>query len=61
MNGLLGYVSLIVLRTCWRFSDVHAKLYHRPLLHLFRKRPVFSNADPVFSVSNPDFSAISKL
>jgi hypothetical protein len=23
--------------------------------------PYFSNADPVFSPSNPDFSAISKL
>jgi hypothetical protein len=28
-----------MVRICWSFSDVHAKLYHRPLLHLFRKHP----------------------
>ena len=65
MNGLLYYVSLAVLRTCaylLEFFRCPRKTLSPPAAPPFPQTPLFfSNADPVFSASNPDFSAISKL
>ena len=66
MNGLLYYVSLTVLRTCaylLEFFRCPRKTVSPPAAPPFPQTSLFflSNADPVFSVSNPDFSAILKL
>jgi hypothetical protein len=64
MNGLLYYVSLTVLRTCaylLEFFRCPRKTLSPPAAPPFPQTSLFfSYGDPVFSASNPDFSAISK-